>query len=157
MPDLETAAVRDWLREHETAALGALTVSTRPVGETEEVLSALRRCGTALDEALAAGGETLATLLSKEPAQAELRQIMAQLGIGPTVRLFWWIAKGDIPDPDAVISGLCTDDPTGSGQFLHATLAEAARPVLLSRLFASERLVDLLTASTQVAQMQEAA
>ena len=157
MPDLETAAVGDWLRKHETAALGALSASTRPVGETEEVSSALRRCGTALDEALGIGGKRLATLLCSEPAQAELRQIMAQLGIGPAVRLFWWIAKEDIPDPDAVISGLCTADPTGSGQFLHATLAEAARPVLMSRLFARERLADLLTACTQAAQMQEAA
>ena len=157
MPDLETAAVRDWLREHETTVLDALSVSTRPVEETEEVLSALRRCGTALDKALGAGGITLATLLGREPAQTELRQIMAQLGIGPTVRLFGWIAKGDIPDPDAVISGLCTADPTGSGQFLQAALAEAGRPALLERLFASERLADLLTACTQVAQTQEPA
>ena len=157
MPDLETAAVRDWLREHETAALGALDGSTRPAGETEEVSSALRRCGTALDKTLAAGGEALATLLCSEPGRDELRQIMAQLGVGPAIRLFWWIAKEDIPDPDAVISGLCTADPTGSGQFLHATLAEAVRPVLLSRLFAPERLAVLLTACTQVAQMQEAA
>ena len=157
MPDLETAAVRDWLREHEPAALSALDVPSRPAGEAEEVLSALRRCGKALDKALTNQGEVLATLLRSDPARDELRQIMAQLGIGPALRLFWWIAKEDIPDPDAVTAALCTPDPTGSGQFLHATLAEAARPALLTRLFAPERLADLLTASTQVAQIQEAA
>lgn len=157
MSELEMADVRDWLREHEPAALGAADMPTGPAKETEEVLSALRRCGTALDQALAAGGEALATLLRSDPAQNELRQIMAQLGIGPAVRLFWWIAKEDIPDPDAVISGLCTPDPTGSGQFLQATLAEAARPALMSRLFAPERLAHLLTACTEAEQMQDAA
>ena len=157
MPDLETAAVRDWLREHEPAALSTLDVPSPPAGEAEEVLSALRRCGTALDLALTTRGEVLATLLRSDPARDELRQIMAQLGIGHALRLFWWVAKEDIPDPDAVTSALCTPDTTGSGQFLQATLAEAAQPALLTRLFAPERLADLLTASTQVAQMQEAA
>ena len=157
MPDLETATVRAWLQEHETVAAGVQDAAGLGCDETPEVLSALKRCGSALDNTLAAGTETLARLLASEPARGELQQIMAQLGIGWAVRISGWIAEHRLADADAIVAGLFAADPTGSGQFLHASLAEAARPVLLSRLFAPERLADLLEASTQTSQAQETA
>ena len=157
MPDLETAAVRAWLREHETVAAGLQDAAGPGCDETPEVLSALRRCGSALDNTLASGTEALARLLANEPARGELQQIMAQLGLGWAVWMSGWIAEQRLPDADAIMAGLFAADPTGSGQFLHASLAETARPALLSRLFAPERLAGLLEASTQASQAQEIA
>ncbi len=157
MPDLETAAVRAWLQEHETVALHVQDVSGAPSDESPEVLTGLRRCGVALDDTLAAKPETLARLLGSEPTQGELRQIMGQMGIGWALRMLRWISGEGLLGSDAIVAGLTAADSTGSGQFLQASLAEAARPVLLSRLFAPERLADLLAACTQASQTQEAA
>ncbi len=157
MPDLETATVRAWLQEHETVALHGQDISCVAFDGSPEVQTALQRCGIALDDTLAATPETGSRLLASEPARSELRQIMGQLGIGWTLRMLQWISSGGSPGSDAIVAGLTSADPTGSGQFLHAGLGEAARPVLLSRLFAPERLADLQTACTQASQAQEAA
>ena len=157
MPDLETAAVRDWLQEHENEAVGVSATVFRPVEENPDVLAALQRCGSALDRALGVDGAALSRSLCSEPYGRELRQIMAQLGTARTVRLIGWIAKEGMPEATAVMASLFNADPTGSGQFLLASMAEAARPVLLSRLFGPERLSDLLAACTQVSQLKEAA
>ncbi len=157
MPDLETAAVSAWLREHETVAVGVSDGTGPAVAEMPEVVAALKRCGSVLDDALAAGTAPIARLLASDPVRSDLQQIMAQLGIGWSLRMIGWITAEGLPDADAIVARLSDEDPTGSGQFLHASLAEAARPALMSRLFAPERLTDLLTACSRVAQKQEAA
>ena len=155
MPNLETAAVKVWLREHEGQQIR--DAPERPVEQDYGVLTALQRCGTALDDGLAADGEALSRLLCSAPARDELRQIMAQLGTGRNARIFGWIMLGGMPTAPAVVTGLFTAHPTGSGQFLEAVAGEATRPALLSRLFSPARLANLLTACTHVSQFKEAA
>jgi crotonobetainyl-CoA:carnitine CoA-transferase CaiB-like acyl-CoA transferase len=71
---------------------------------------------------------------------------MGQLGFPRTLRLLDWLMQAGLPDSDAILAALLEADPSGVGQYLQAALAGAARPTLLERIYAPDRLAALMAA-----------
>ena len=157
MPDLARTSVLEWLslEEPDHPALPANPVSV--VEAVSSVEDALVQLGRTLDDVLLKDPETLAAALHEDPARQELRAVMGQLGLPRSLRIMHWILNNGLPNQDAVLAAVLQTDETGAGQFLQASLCAAARPSLLERLYAPERLALLLSACQPVAQAREAA
>jgi hypothetical protein len=141
MPDLTRAAVLSWLWENEPHLTDADN------GEADQTMeAALCRLGAALDAALLSDPAKLTNFLRSESGIKNLRAILGQLDQPRILRLLGWIRNEGLPEGEAILLALLTPDPTGTGQYLQAMLAEAARIALLNRLYAPERLAMLRAA-----------
>ncbi|NPD66353.1 hypothetical protein HN018_23305 (plasmid) [Lichenicola cladoniae] len=157
MPDLAMTSVLDWLKaaEPDKPALAASLVSV--VEAAPGVEEALVRLGHSLDQAVAKTSEVLPALLTSDPGRQELRTIMGQIGLPRCLRIIHWILQDGPQDRDAVLAAVLEADLAGAGQFLQASLCAVARPSLLERLYAPERLALLLGACQPAVRAQEAA
>jgi hypothetical protein len=145
MPDLSTAAVGSWFAQAAPRLDHLDAYAVRPIEAHECVADALVRLGTALDQARQHDPMALNTILSAAPTLANLRAILAQLGVHRMARLMAWL--GESPGGDAVIRHLLAPaDPTGNAQILGTTLDEIERQTLLARLFGPDRLAALRAA-----------
>jgi hypothetical protein len=157
MPDLAITSVLSWLRIQEPDRRDLLTNPVRPAENHPDVEVALGRLGESLDHAAAADPIKLAAELRTDPGRNEMRMVIGQLGMPRTLRLLGWLMQEGLPECDVVVGALLTPDPAGIGQFLQATLSSSARPTLLERLYAPDRLASLLAACQHPTDAREAA
>lgn len=157
MPDLAIIPVLEWLRMEEPDKPALAASPVRMVEAAPPIEDALVRLGSTLDRVLLENPETLAAALKSDPGRQELRAVMGQLGLPRSLRIMHWIMQDGLPDGDAVLAAVLEADQTGTGQFLQASLSVAARPSLLERLYAPERLVLLLGACQPAVRAREAA
>jgi hypothetical protein len=146
VPDLEIASVLDWFRQEAPDRPDVLEQPVTPTEAHPDVAQALARLGQALDEAASKDRNGLAAKLRTTPVRDELRAVMGQLGFPRTLRLLDWLMQAGLPESDAILAALLEADPSGVGQYLQATLAGAARPTLLERIYAPSRLAALMAA-----------
>lgn len=146
MPDLEISSVLDWLRHEEPNRPDILEQPVTPAEADPGAEQALARLGQALDTSAAKDPAGLATGLLRGPLRDELRALMGQLGFPRTLRLLHWLMQAGLPEGDAVLAAVLEPDPSGIGQYLQAMLAGAAKPTLLERIYAPDRLVVLMAA-----------
>ncbi|WP_158746714.1 hypothetical protein [Acidisphaera sp. L21] len=146
MPELEISSVLDWLRREEPDRDGILAQSVTSVEAHPDVEAALSRLGGALEEALAVDRAVLASRLRTSLLRDDLRAVMGQLGFPRVLRLLDWLMQAGLPESDAILAAVLEPDPSGIGQYLQATLAGAAKPPLLERIYAPGRLAALMAA-----------
>jgi hypothetical protein len=157
VPDLAMTSVLEWLRaeEPDNPVLAATPISV--VEAAPAVEEGLGRLGRSLDHAMIETSDVLAAVLTSDPGRHELRTIMGQIGLPRCLRIIHWILQDGPQDRDAVLAAVLEADLAGAGQFLQASLCAAARPSLLDRLYAPERLALLLGACQPAVRAQEAA
>jgi hypothetical protein len=157
VPDLATSSVLDWFRNEEPSRPD---IAANPLTAAEahpETEQALTRLGRVLDETAGKDPGGLAANLLTGPGRDEMRTIMGQLGLPRTLRLLDWIIQARFPETDAILAALLAPDALGIGQSLQATLSQAARPPLLERIYAPERLTALMAACQPTSGRREAA
>ena len=157
MPDLEISSVLTWFRHEEPDRLDVLERPVTATAAQPEVEQALVRLGQALDEAAAKDLTGLAVQLRTARLRDDLRAVMGQLGFPRTLRLLDWLLQAGLPDSDAVLAAVLDPDPSGIGQYLQAALVGAARPALLERIYAPDRLATLMAACEPADGLQVAA
>ena len=142
MPDLEQAAVTEWLTALRPAAANEWPPAIRAIETEADNAERLQALGSILDEIPQGELPDLSTALREGPLRDDLRAVMAQLGAARLMRLLRWLAEIDSPACLAVISALVGgDDATGDA--LRAAIAAVTRPALLRRIFASDRIAAL--------------
>jgi hypothetical protein len=146
MPDLEIESVLGWFRLEEPNRTDILGQPVTSAEAHKDVAQALTRLGRVLDEAAHSDLTGLATQLQAGPTRDGLRAVLGQLAFPRTLRLLDWVMQAGLPDSDAILAALMEPDPSGTGQYLQAVLADAARPTLLERIYASDRLAALMAA-----------
>jgi hypothetical protein len=146
VPDLEIASVLEWFRHEEPNRPDVLEQPVTSAEAHPDVEQALMRLGHVLDEAAVSDRAGLAAQLRRGPARDDLRAVMGQLGLPRTLRLLDWLMQAGLPERDAILAAVLEPDLSGAGQYLQATLAGAARPTLLERIYAPDRLAALMTA-----------
>jgi hypothetical protein len=146
VPDLEISSVLDWFRHEEPNRPDILEQPVTPAEADPSAGQALARLGQALDTAAARDPAGLATSLLRGPLRDELRVLMGQLGFPRTLRVLDWLVQAGLPEGDAILAAVLAPDPSGIGQYLQAILAGAARPTLVERIYAPDRLVVLMGA-----------
>ena len=157
MPELEISSVLDWLRREEPDRDGILAQSVTSVEAHPDVEAALSRLGGALEQALAVDRALLATRLKTSLLRDDLRAVMGQLGFPRVLRLLDWLMQTGLPESDAILAAVLEPDPSGIGQYLQAALAGAAKPPLLERIYAPDRLAALMAACEPAVGLQVAA
>ena len=157
MPELEISSVLDWLRREEPDRDGILAKSVSSVEAHPDVEAALSRLGGALEQALAVDRALLATRLKTSLLRDDLRAVMGQLGFPRVLRLLDWLMQAGLPESDAILAAVLAPDPSGIGQYLQAALAGAAKPPLLERIYAPDRLAALMAACEPAVELQVAA
>jgi hypothetical protein len=143
---LEISSVLDWFRHEEPNRPDILEQPVTPAEADPGAGKALARLGQALDAAAASNPAGLATGLLRGPLRDEFRALMGQLGFPRTLRLLHWLMQAGLPEGDAVLAAVLEPDPSGIGQYLQAILAGAAKPTLLERIYAPDRLAVLMAA-----------
>lgn len=149
MPDLSTSAITTWLREHEPAI-----ADDSPIVPVEEALSVQRllpQLGEALEDALARDPNALSERLSRDPMRDSMRAVLAQMGTARRLRVLAWIAESGLPHPHTVLSTLLEVDASGSGRALRDSLRNYYRRAVLARMFASERIEQVMAACREEA------
>ncbi len=146
MPDLEIESVLGWFRQEEPNRTDILNQPVTTAEAHADVVLALTRLGRVLDEAAANNLTDLAAPLQAGPARDDLRAVLGQLGFPRILRLLDWVMQAGLPNSDGILAALMEPDPSGTGQYLQAVLADAARPTLLERIYAPERLAALMAA-----------
>jgi hypothetical protein len=146
VPDLEISSVLEWFRHEEPNRPEIPEQPVTPAESEPGAEQALARLGQALDAAAARDPAGLATSLLRGPLRDELRALMGQLGFPRTLRLLDWLMQAGLPESDAILAAVLEPDPSGIGQYLQAILAGAARPTLLERIYALDRLAILIAA-----------
>ena len=146
MPDLEIASVLGWFRYQEPNRSEILAQPVTSAEAHPDVAHALTRLGKVLDEAAERDRPGLAAQLRIGPVREDFRAVMGQLGFPRILRLLDWLMNTGFPEGDAILAALMDPDPSGTGQYLQATLADAARPTLLERIYAPDRLAALMAA-----------
>ena len=146
MPDLETALVLDWFRHEEPNRSDILEQPVTSAEDHPDVARALTRLGKVMDEVAVRDRVGLAAQLRIGPVRDDLSAVMGQLGFPRTLRLLDWLMQIGLPEADAILAAIMAPDPSGTGQHLQAALVDAARPTLLERIYAPERLAALMAA-----------
>ncbi len=157
MLSLERTAVLTWLKEKEPDKPDLLDPPVRPAEARQEVEGALLRLGESLTTALERDPDRLASQFLQGPVRDEFRVLLGQLGAPRALRLIHWLMSAGLPSVDLVLAAVLAPDHTGTGQFLQATLAHAARSPLLERIFAPQRMTALLNACPSSNILKEAA
>jgi hypothetical protein len=146
VPELEISFVLEWFRREEPDQPEILEQPGTSAEAHPDAEAVLTRLGRALEEALAGDRAVLATRLQTGPVRDDLRAVMGQLGFPRVLRLLDWLMQAGLPESDAVLAAVLEPDPSGVGQYLQATLAGAAKPPLLERIYAPGRLAALVAA-----------
>ncbi len=157
MLNLERSAVLAWLKDKEPDKPDLLEPPARPAEARQEVEWALIRLGESLSAALQQSPDRLVSQLLQGPVRDEFRTLLGQLGAPRTLCLIHWLMSAGLPSADLVLAAVLAPDNTGTGQFLQATLAHAARSPLLERIFAPQRMTALLNACPPSNSLKEAA
>lgn len=159
MPDMDIPSVLDWFQHEEPGRPDLLEQPATAAERRPEVIEGLVRLGKTLDVVAAGddGGLALAGHLRNGPIRDDLRTIMGQVGFPRALRLVAWLMQAGLPETDAILAAVMEPDPSGSGQYLQAALTDAARPTLLERIYAPNRVAALLAACAPVSAMKEAA
>ena len=142
MPDLEQAAVTEWLTALRPAAANEWPPAIRAIETEADNAERLQALGSILDEIPQEELPDLSTALREGPLRDDLRAVMAQLGAARLMRLLHWLAEIDPPACPAVISALVGGDDA-IGDALRAAIAAVTRRALLRRIFASYRIAAL--------------
>jgi hypothetical protein len=146
VPDLAKSSVLDWFRNEEP---NRPDIAENPVTAAEahpETEQALIRLGRVLDETAGQDPGGLAAGLLTGPTRDDMRTIIGHLGFPRMLRLLDWIMQAGLPETDAILAAILAPDALGIGQYLQATLSQAARPPLLERIYSPERLTALMAA-----------
>ena len=143
MPNLEHAAVTDWLTELRPDSVSpAWPPSIRPIETEAGVPGCLEALGVKLAELEKGGLPGLSQALCGRPLGGDLQAVMAQLGAARTLRLLHWMAEVDLPDCHDVVAALLQGD-TPAACSLRATVGAVTRQATVRRMFAPERIAAL--------------
>ena len=156
MPDLTTNAIESWLDAHGSEAVAHLAQS-RPPEEETDVLPAVIALGTILDFSCASARAPLEALLLADPAAEGLRTVMAHFGGPRRMRLLHWLTECGFTDVHSVLARLTEADPSGTGPFLSAWIADLHRRQVLERIFDSARITALFAACKEADSQEKTA
>ena len=145
MPDLEQAAITEWLTALRPAAANEWPPAIRAIETEADNAKRLQALGSILDEIPQEELPDLSTALREGPLRDDLRAVMAQLGAARLMRLLHWLAEIGLPDRPAVISALIGADDA-AGDALRAAIAAVTRQALLRRIFSADRIAVLRAA-----------
>ena len=145
MPDLEQAAVAEWLTALRPAAANEWPPAIRAIQTEADNAKRLQALGSILDEIPQEELPDLSTALREGPLRDDLRAVMAQLGAARLMRLLHWLAEIDPPACPAVIAALIGADDA-AGDALRAAIAAVTRLALLRRIFSADRIAALRAA-----------
>jgi hypothetical protein len=157
VPDLEIASVLDWFWHGEPDRSDVLEQPVTAAEGHPDVADGLTRLGKVLDEAALRDRAGFAVWLRTGPVRDDFRAVMGQLGFPRALRLLDWLMQAGLPETDAVLAAVMEPDPSGSGQYLQAALAGVARPTLLERIYAPDRLAALMAACAPADELRVAA
>jgi len=101
---------------------------------------AMDRLGAVLDDALARDPERLSAILRSDPVRAELQAILTQFDPARLLPVLHRLATTGLPHQHEVLDALLAADPSGSGQWLRATLQALHSQELLARIFHPDRV-----------------
>src|SRR6516162_5207310 len=97
MPDLEQAAITEWLTALRPAAANEWPPAIRAIETEADNAKRLQALGSILDEIPQEELPDLSTALREGPLRDDLRAVMAQLGAARLMRLLHWLAEIDPP------------------------------------------------------------
>ena len=147
MPNLDQADVTAWLAGWRGGE-DTWSPTMRAIECAADAPVRLAALGKGLDQAHRANIGLLFKCLHSEPALSDLRAILAQLGAARSLRLLHWISEADLPEGGALLAGLLqADDQAGAA--LRTAVEGLRRKLVLTRIFAPERLAALQAACTE--------
>jgi hypothetical protein len=147
MPNLEENAVTTWLAEiRPVEAAGAWPPAIRAIEATSEARGLLEEFGRLLDDLEGADAGFLSRALRRHPLREDVRAVLAQIGAARALSVLHWLAERQIPDSH-LIAGALTAGDTAEARALRAAIIAVTRRATLGRMFASQRVADLHSAT----------
>ena len=80
-----------------------------------------------------------------------MRTVLAQMGTARRLRVLAWVAESGLPNPHTVLGTFLEVDASGSGRALRDSLRSHYRRALLARMFAPERMEQVMAACREQA------
>jgi len=148
MPQLDKAAVTEWLTACEPSVTTGWLALLRPIEDDDPANDAMAELGRQMDRT----SQTVPWPLGPNERQGaeDLREILMQLGVARLLRLLKWLSSEAGPDGAKLLAGLF-EGSFGSPDILRGTVQAMLRQALLARIFDDNRLEALLAASGSTA------
>lgn len=155
MPNLQQNTVTDWLVAiHPARSQSEWPPSVRPIETQDEAPELLGELGNLLSRFGDGQLEELSRALRTQVLASPLRETLVQLGAARLFRLLHWLGEREVPDSHLVVAAL-VEGNSDEARALRGAITAFMRRILLTRLFAPDRLA-ALQAATETA-LKEAA
>ncbi len=153
MPDLDKAAVEQWLRTNDPDVADQTASADIQADDMPGVLSEMIRLGHALDRAVANDPDKLSAFLLQPEARSGMRAVLGHASTARRVSLLSWFATSALPNRNLVMNELLADEPDAAreadaGHVARESIRNLNRSTLLARLFSPQRVARLLSTCT---------
>lgn len=147
MPNLQQNAVTDWLVAiHPARSQSEWPPSVRPIEMQDEAPELLGELGELLSPSGDDHIKELSRALRSHVLLSLLRETLAQLGAARLFRLLHWLGEREVPDSHLFVAAL-VEGNSDEARALRSAISAFTRRVLLTRLFAPDRLAALQAAA----------